>query len=110
MKYIIFEGTSEGHNTVFMPVIFPDEMNHKDVADALAHVRVHPEGPFAGWWVWPKPVSAGFFQITAIGEVVCHDGSESLQLRARPGDSEIVAAALSVSMYVGAKPRMKEVA
>lgn len=84
MKYIIFQCKHEGKPTLLLPVMFPDVMTHKDVAEMVEHVKVEPDGPFARWWMWPKPVSAGF--VNANG---CQGYSESLKLKAHPDDTVI---------------------
>ena len=85
MKYVMFQLKAEGKPTLFAPVIFPDVMTHKAVAEGVEHVKVTPEGPFAGWWMWPKAVSAGF-----IRDGICHGYSESLKLKAHPDDTFIL--------------------
>ena len=84
MKYIMFQCKSDGHPTMLLPVVFPDVMTHKDVAEVIEHVKVSPEGPFAKWWQWPKPVSAGFLNGNG-----CYGNSESLALKAHQDDSII---------------------
>ncbi len=86
MKYIMFQCKAEGRETLLLPVIFPAVMTHKDVAEMIEHVKIEPDGPFSGWWMWPKPVSAGFFLNS-----VCHGRSDSLGLGAHPADTAIVA-------------------
>jgi hypothetical protein len=86
MKYIMFQCKAEGKPTLLLPVIFPDDLIHKDVAEMLEHVKVQPDGPHSGWWMWPKAVSAGFFH-----NGVCYDRSESLNLAAHPEDTRVVA-------------------
>jgi hypothetical protein len=95
MKYIVFEARTEGKPTEVLPVIFPDVLNHSDVAEMLEHVRVMPEGAFAGWWAFPAPVSAGF-AIVRDGKVSAMGSSESLKLNSRPEDAALIAKVLLV--------------
>lgn len=85
MKYIVFQLKSEDRQTLHMPVLFPDVVNHKDMADVVEHVRVMPGGPMTDWWMWPKPVSAGF-----IMGGVCHGRSDSLNMASHPDDTMII--------------------
>lgn len=85
MKYVMFKCESDGKPSLLLPVIFPDVITHKDMAEAIGHTRVMPEGPFAGWWMWPKPMSAGFYD-----NGVCHGYSESLKLKSRQEDTAVI--------------------
>lgn len=83
-KYIIFEcNDKDGKVVHVLPVLFPSQFVHADIAESIEHTRI-----FTDWtqsrWMWPKPVSAGFFEGT------CHGRSESLDLDSRPGDTDII--------------------
>lgn len=85
MKYIIFECNAENKPRLRLPVIFPDDFVHKDIAEAVEHVKVQPEGPFSDWWMWPKAISAGFIG----NDGTCFGYSESLNLKSLPEDTRI---------------------
>jgi hypothetical protein len=75
VKYIILEGP-QGQR---LPVIFPNVLVHKDVAEGVIRAvgRQPPEGR------WFKPVTAGFVNLAvsdAYGE------SETLNMKSDPGD------------------------
>lgn len=77
MKYIVLEGP-QGQK---LPVIFPNVMVHKDVAEALVMTLGAQSTPDN--LVWFKPVSAGFVNLAvsdAYGE------SETLNMKSDPGD------------------------
>lgn len=63
MKYIVFE-TPRGE----APVLFPHDFTHSWVAGELRPMR---------------PVSAGFLEMTAAGEIRCFGHSSSLNLASR---------------------------
>ena len=86
MKYVMFECKSPGKVTLHVPVLFPEALVHKDVAEMIENVKVQPEGPFSRWWMWPKPVSAGFIN----EDGVVHGYSESLNLKSHPDDMHII--------------------
>jgi hypothetical protein len=90
MKYIMFRCRNETMDmTMLLPVLFPDVINHKDISEAVEHVKVQPLGPFSDWWMWPKAVNAGFYR-----DGICSGDSDSLKMRAHPDDSAIVNAFL----------------
>lgn len=93
MKYIMFQLKTVDRPTLFVPVIFPDVLMHKEVAESIEHVKVMPEGPFAGWCVWPKAVSAGFLY-----DGICRGSSESLKLQAHPDDSLIIESFIEMNL------------
>lgn len=84
MKYIVIKrGTHE-----FM-VLFPNspQMSHKNMADAVEHIRVDLGD--RGWqrkFVGCPIVSAGF--VSASGH--CYGESESLGISSRPEDTELL--------------------
>jgi len=83
MKYIVFECTSEGHPTRHIGVTFPDLLVHQAVAEMMARVKVQPESN-GRWWMWPKPVSAGF-----VVSGTCCGHSESLEMKCHSDDTAI---------------------
>lgn len=91
MKYIVFKlERKDGSNqpAEFVPVLFPDKMNHKSVADQIELVRVFTDYR-ENHWMWPTPVSAGFFiEGRAAGR------SESMNLESRPEDAALINAYL----------------
>ena len=87
MKYIIFKAENAERNySEEFGVTFPSLLTHKDVAEMVEHVKVQPDGPFAGWWAWPKAVRAGF----VAKEGFCTGHSESLGMKSGAGDYEIL--------------------
>lgn len=80
-KYIILKGrhqdTGVDHE---LPVIFPNIMVHKEVAESLCR---HEDFGFL------QAVSAGFVSFTPRGPE-CHGRSESLNLNSRPQDSKVL--------------------
>ena len=86
MKYVMFECKSEGHPTLHVPVIFPEVLVHKDVAEMIEHVKVQQDGPCSRWWQWPKAVSAGFIS----EDGVVYGESESLKLKSHKDDMHII--------------------
>jgi len=71
MKYIMLDHPSVGDCPILFPVIFA----HRDIAASLIDKE--------------KLVSAGFVYLDD-NKVVAHDGSDSLGLKARPQDAEII--------------------
>lgn len=86
MKYVVFECKNESKPTFYFGITFPDDLVHKDVAEMIEHIKVCPEGPYAGWWVRPKAIRAGF--IDRAGNPF--GMSESLKMRSSPDDKEIL--------------------
>lgn len=81
MKYVVMQVETHGLMREF-PVIFPDGITHKDMAEALRRL---PDMRMA------KPVSAGFVSSTDVGPGF-HGESESLGLESRErADDELVA-------------------
>jgi hypothetical protein len=95
MKYIIIHvtdiGSDGGRVEREVPMIFPDLLVHKEVADFTMRLlrREQPDGRMRV----VKPVAAGFLSSMAIGHPdrqVCHGESESLGLKSRPQDSKLI--------------------
>jgi len=79
MKYIILEvGDTE------LPFIFPEVVQHKDMADTFNH----------------KVVSAGFLQLDSRGKLECVGKSEGLSIFSRPKDVEIIKLELEPFAFV----------
>jgi hypothetical protein len=79
MKYIILDANPYTHD-LETPVLFPEWLTHKNVAQAFPGVSV---------------ISAGFVKHAAHG-VVCHGESTSLGLRPRMEDAELIEQCLNV--------------
>ena len=65
-----------------VPVIFPNSLVHKDMADTL--IRMCPG--FEGG----KAVSGGFLSSTGLCQDPVHGESESLKLKSRPEDTDLI--------------------
>lgn len=83
MKYVMFE-VKLNLTTMSVPVLFPNLVVHKEVADAMAMcLRRHWRGAEI------KPVSAGF--ISQLEVAKAHGKSESMgDLESRPIDADII--------------------
>lgn len=81
MKYIIFEVTIGEELKKEEPVIFPNMFVHEDVAKRICHM-LEMEHNFTS-----VPVSAGEFNPISCE---CSGKSETLNLKSRPQDSDIV--------------------
>jgi hypothetical protein len=81
-KYVMFENRMQGGTKILFPVIFPDKMVHKHVAQLLK--RAMP-GYYADGVV---PVSAGTIEHLEIDGL----GGESttLDLKSKPGDRGVI--------------------
>lgn len=94
MKYIVLQVIDHypaGNLTREIPLIFPELLVHKDMADLLTRSlrRDLPDGRIREI----KPVAAGFLSSVAIGSSavdVCHGESETLKLASRPEDSQLI--------------------
>ncbi len=90
MKYICFKIESTGIEEIFL---FPRKVHHNCASEALYAIRdqMHDD--------WKRerrtPVSAGFVSMSAKG-IICHGDSESLGLRARDQDSQILCTQLGI--------------
>lgn len=100
MKYVMFQCKSEGKPTLHLPVVFPEVLTHKDVAEAIEHVKCEPAGPFSSWWMWPKAVSAGFLR-----DNHCFGESESLKMKAHHEDTKICESFLGARGGLGFQER-----
>ncbi len=85
MKYVVVQvvrkvrnpdGTA-GEETLELPVIFPKELVHKDMAD-MVNLAARRE---IDHWQSTKTVSAGFVNFDA--DIICHGRSESLGMDSR---------------------------
>lgn len=74
-KYIVFDGTPGG----LAPIIFPQFINHNDVAQR-----------FRDW----QPVSAGFCSVRDDGKVLVGSWSETLKLTPKEHDARLIERAL----------------
>lgn len=80
MKYIILERTLDNGQVQKLPIIFPKELTHAEVADSITSCT--------GMW-YSKPVSAGFAH-TIDGEFHCFGDSISLGIASDVEDSKIL--------------------
>lgn len=80
MKYIVTR-TEDGTEEIFT---FPRSINHDAMAEALEGIRNQTHGNWER--VFREPVSAGF--LNEHGH--CHGNSESLGLKSRTQDTEIL--------------------
>ncbi len=84
MKYVVVEVEIKNDMVLEVPVIFPNHLIHKDMADAL--IEVLRKG-------FPKaliqPVSAGDINSAEIN-ANCYGNSTSLHLSAREGEDKIL--------------------
>ena len=78
MKYIIV-----GNKNFVYPIIFPDNLPHVCISESVCN---NPE--FKGLKL--KPISAGFIELNGIDGVKCWGESESLNLKSKKKDSDII--------------------
>lgn len=89
MKYIMFEVimmASDAQGTLIkkaVPIIFPEDMVHREMASAMRPVMFRHWGAGAD----VRLVAAGFYDVNS-GEV--HGESETLHVRHRPEDKLII--------------------
>lgn len=80
-KYVMMSRV-RGETEQRVPVIFPEVLNHSDVASALQFRDPYLRGcPVA---------SAGFLNVTHDGRIACHGRSESLGIGSHPDDARII--------------------
>lgn len=91
MKYVMHKCTkkmkSGGPLVQKVPIMFPDFMVHKDVAEYTRHLlqREHEYDDV-------RTVSAGFWNVSfPTGEIRCFGESESLKFKHDPEDGTIIA-------------------
>jgi hypothetical protein len=81
MKYIMFKTTLGGEDQL-IPVIFPKQLVHALVAEALIPCLIKHGYPI-------EIASAG--EVTIFGtEITCHGKSETLKLHADPRDAAVI--------------------
>ena len=80
MKYIATK-TEKGVEEIFT---FPFAVHHDAMAEMLSHIRNQTHGQWKR--VYREPISAGFVDSTGH----CHGHSETLKLKARPGDTDLL--------------------
>lgn len=84
-KYIVFK---DKHGRRF-PVIFPAEMVHSHVAEAVQNaVRMDEIHARPRDFSFPKPVSAGF--VSRVGAYAVNGDSESLGLKSHADDLQLI--------------------
>jgi hypothetical protein len=81
MKYIVTK-QSDDTEEIF---IFPDAVHHKDMAQAVEHLKYHPADRTAWRRLYREPISAGFVEGGK-----CVGNSESLMLTSRPEDTALL--------------------
>ena len=101
MKYIILEAA----NGMPLPIIFPDQLIHAEVAVFMAELTEATIGQIA------KPVSAGHIAMGT--DFTCGGGSDTLAMKSRPQDEAIIgigvqAWALPAAMVVSLWERAKQ--
>lgn len=83
MKYIVFEYTEGEHKGKKQAIVFPKELGHKDVSGMFPVFR-YPGGRAI-------PRSAGFCEVRPNEGWVAWGESESMRMKAHPGDASIIA-------------------
>ncbi len=86
MKYIMIETTPQNDQEKrFIPIIFPKELVHAEMAKAIGHV-------LARQGIGPCCVRSAGEVATPFepGTMVCHGESETLAVKAHPDDTDIV--------------------
>lgn len=82
-KYVVFQANDQK-----LPIIFPNDLIHKDVADAVHRaIRQHVIQAQPDNWI-SKPVSAGFLSGMVVTGV--HGRSESMDLRRDEHDRALI--------------------
>jgi hypothetical protein len=82
MKYIVTK-QENGTEEIF---IFPEAVHHKDMAEAVQYLKEHDRLVYGKWRrIEREPISAGF-----VRGGKCEGNSESLGLRSRPQDSDLL--------------------
>ncbi|WP_149913514.1 hypothetical protein [Sphingobacterium cavernae] len=80
MKYIIIHQESYDDQAVTYPIIFPNELNHSDVADVITSlIRISNKRV--------ETISAGFYNV---GTGDTYGNSETLGLESRDIDDQII--------------------
>jgi hypothetical protein len=81
MKYIVTK-QENGTEEIF---IFPDSVYHKDMAEAVGYLKDRSDNGRDWRRLDREPISAGF-----VRGGKCEGNSESLGLRSRPQDSDLL--------------------
>ena len=78
MKYVVVKSEEDGEKLF----IFPKSVNHDAFAEVLSYIKVGDRN-----WkrLYREPISAGFTD-----GVTCYGRSESLDLKSRPEDTELL--------------------
>ena len=89
-KYVMFVRTRNKERTdgVHLPVIFPTHIMHSDMGDAMRGYGMHNGYQDNHYHQRVEPISAGFINLQTL---TCFGESESLELKSRPEDSQIIA-------------------
>lgn len=83
MKYIMIEVRPDLKDCIInIPVIFPDMLVHKLIADQIKAMMVMEHG-----WSNIKTVSAGFIRMS---DLKCYGKSETLNLDSRPEEDTAI--------------------
>ncbi|QZE59280.1 hypothetical protein MPK66_gp036 [Erwinia phage pEa_SNUABM_2] len=88
-KYVMFVRTRNKEQTdgVHMPVIFPTHIMHSDMGEAMVGYAIQNGMIENKYYQRMDPVSAGFIDLN---DLRCFGESESLDLKSREQDSEII--------------------
>ena len=87
MKYIVTVDDA-GQEDIFL---FPNRIHHDAMAEMLGHIKNQTHGNWKR--IYRAPVAAGF--VSPDNE--CYGHSETLNLKARPKDTDLLKTALSQS-------------
>lgn len=88
-KYVMFvlTRTKERDDGVHLPVIFPTHIMHSDMGDLMRGYGISNGYQENRYYQQVQPVSAGFIDLN---DLRCFGESESLELKSREQDSEII--------------------
>lgn len=79
MKYVVVHSDEAGEQLF----IFPKSINHDEFAEVLSYIK---QGDSQNWKrIFRAPIAAGFTD-----GVKCYGLSETLRLKSRPGDAELL--------------------
>lgn len=88
-KYVMFVRTRNKEETdgVHMPIIFPAHIMHSDMGEAMIGYAMSNGFQENHYYQRMVAVSAGFIDMNSL---TCFGESESLDLKSRPEDSQII--------------------
>lgn len=82
MKYVIFETKHFDLPPEEIPIVFPEDFVHADIASGARWLFNSDEA---------EPVAAGFCRFPTAGGVKAEGNSESLGIKSRPEDADVIA-------------------